>query len=173
MKEANVQRFEDLIQIVMMASSRNDPLTPASLPDELGLARHRFGRDMPAIPVCVKPFDRLFVELGEQNMRDSTVDRFGCMFQQIREPNVKPAFPETNRRIQRGEAAEPDIERRDRSARTKLAILMLKDFGQGGGHFKLSLACERLRNQPLELGSFGVASSTGTIEDEAPVGWAI
>jgi hypothetical protein len=44
------------------------------------------------------------------------MDRLGRVLENIRQPNVKLAFAETDRGVQRGEAMEADVERGDGSA---------------------------------------------------------
>jgi hypothetical protein len=52
------------------------------------------------------------------------------MLEQIGEADMKTAFAEPDRCIQRGESTEADIKRRDGSSWTKLAVFLLKDGDQ-------------------------------------------
>jgi hypothetical protein len=56
------------------------------------------------------------------------------MFEEIREADVKAAFAETDRGVQRGEAAEADIEGRNGRTRTDAAVLLFKDRDERGVH---------------------------------------
>jgi hypothetical protein len=46
---------------------------------------------------------------------------------------VKAAFAKADGGVERGEAAEADVERRDGSAGTEFAVLMFEDGDEGGG----------------------------------------
>ena len=51
----------------------------------------------------------------------------GALLQQIGEADVQAAFAKPDRGVERGEAAEADVEGRNGSARPKFAVLLLKD----------------------------------------------
>jgi hypothetical protein len=126
-EETRVNRLEDFVEIVMMAGGGGKALAAAGLANLLGLFGYGLGRDVSAIPVRVVAGDRLLVELGEKDMRDGVMDRLGGWLEQVGEADVQAAFAESDGRVQRGEAAEADIEWRDRSAGTEFAIFVLED----------------------------------------------
>jgi hypothetical protein len=55
------------------------------------------------------------------------------VLQDVGEADVKATFAQADRGVQRGEAAEADIQRRDRRARTEFAIFVFKDGYEGSG----------------------------------------
>ena len=86
--------------------------------------------------------DGLAVELGEQNVRDGAVDGFRRVLKDVGETNMQAALAETNSGVQRGKAAEADVEGRNRGSRAKFAVLLLKQrrerggLGEGGHSFR-------------------------------------
>ena len=65
-------------------------------------------------------------------MRDSVMDRVGCGLKQVGEADVKTSFAKTDGGVERGEAAEANVEWRDRGAGTEFAVLLLEDGDEGG-----------------------------------------
>ena len=128
MEESHVERIEDLVEIIVVAGVTGESLAAAGLSDVLCLFGDYFRGDMPSVAVGVGAGDGLLVELGEKDMRDGVMDSLGSRFEQVGEADVQAAFAEADGRVQRGEAAEADIERRDRSAGTEFAILVLEDY---------------------------------------------
>lgn len=91
---------------------------------------------MAAVAVGVRGSNGLPVKLRKQDMRDGVVDGFGSVFQQVGEPDVKASFTKPDRGVERGEAAETDIEGRYGRPRPKFAILFFEDGDdrlRGGG----------------------------------------
>ena len=125
-------------------------MRPARLPDLLRLPRHRLRRHMAPIAVRMGARNRLLVQLGQQDVRDRAVDRLRSSLQQVRQPHQKPPLAQPDRRIQRGEPAKPDVQRRHRRARAKLAILLLKDFDQCGRHAMFESTTAWLPHQPVQ-----------------------
>jgi hypothetical protein len=76
--------------------------------------------------------DGFLVELGEKNMGDGVVDGFWCGLQKVGEANVQAAFAEPDCRVEGGEAAEANVERRDRGAWAKVSVLLLEDGDEIG-----------------------------------------
>ena len=112
-----------------MVSDRGENALPAAgLPDVFGLTGDVLGRDVAAVTVGVGGGDGLFVELGEEDVGDGVVDGVGCVLEDVGEADVEAAFAEADGGVQGGKAAEADIERRDRSAGTEFAILVLEDY---------------------------------------------
>ena len=134
MEEAGVERLEDLVEIVVVANRGEDALAASRLPNLFGLPRDGFRGDMAAIAVGVDWSYRLLVELGLEDVRDGAVDALGSGFQKIGEADVELAFAQANGCVERGKAAETDIERRNWSARAKVSILLFKDWNECGGH---------------------------------------
>ena len=127
MEETDVEGVEDLVEIVVMADVREDALAATGLADVLGLFGDGFGGDVAAIAVSVGADDGLFVELGEKDVGDGVVHGFGCVLEDVGEADVKAAFAKADGGVERGEAAEADVEGRDRGARAKFAVLVLED----------------------------------------------
>lgn len=130
-EEAGVERLEDLVEIVVVAVGCGDALAAAGLADVFGLFGDGFGADVAAVAVGVVWGDGLLVELGEEDVRDGAVDRLGCGFEQVGEADVQVAFAETDGGVERGEAAETDVEGWNGRAGTEIAVLLLKDGGEG------------------------------------------
>ena len=128
MEEACVEGLEDFVEIVVVSRGGGQAFAAAGLTDVLSLFGDGFGGDMAAVAVSVEAGDGLLVELGEKDMRDGVMYSLGSRFEQVGEADVQAAFAEADGRVQRGEAAEADIERRDRSAGTEFAILVLEDY---------------------------------------------
>ena len=105
-KEARVERFEDLVKVEVMALRGEDALAAACLTDMLGLAGDGLGGDVAAVAVGVGRRDWLLVQLGEKDVCNGVVDGFGRVLEQVRESDVEAAFAQANRGVQRGEAAK-------------------------------------------------------------------
>lgn len=86
---------------------------------------------MATITVGMRWGNGFAVELGEKNMRDGVVDRLGSLLEQIGQANVEASFTKADRGVERSEAAETDVEGRDGGARSKRAVLLLKDGDKG------------------------------------------
>jgi hypothetical protein len=132
-EEAGVERLEDFIEVVVVACGGEDALAAAGLTDVLGLLRHGFGADVAAVAVGVSGGDGFLVELGEEDVGDGMVDGFGCRLEKVGEADVQAAFAEADGGVERGEAAEADVERRDGGAGAEFAVLLLEDGDEGGG----------------------------------------
>jgi hypothetical protein len=75
----------------------------------------------------------LFIELGEEDVGDGVVDGVGCVLEEVGETDVEAAFAKTDGGVEGGEAAEADVERRDRGAGAEFAVLVLEDGDEGCG----------------------------------------
>ncbi len=117
MEETGVEGFEDLVEIVVMADGGEEAFAAAGLPDVLGLLRDGFGGDVAAIAVGVGGSDGFLVELGEEDVGDGAVDALGGVLEKVGEADVQAAFAKADGGVERGEAAEADVERRDGRAR--------------------------------------------------------
>jgi hypothetical protein len=147
-EEAGVEGLEDFVEVVVMALGRRDAFATAGLTDVLGLFGDGFGADVAAVAVGVDGGDGLLVELGEEDVGDGVVDGFGCVLEEIGEMDLEAAFAEADGGVEGGEAAEADVEWRDRRAGAEVAVLLLED-GDQGGHFSYkfnisAFACRRL-----------------------------
>jgi hypothetical protein len=129
-EEAEVEGFEDLVKVVVVALAGGDALAAAGLADVLGLTCYGFGADVAAVAVGVDGGDGLAVELGEEDVRDSVMDGLGRVLEEIREADVETALAKADGGIEGGETAEADVECRDGRARTKVAVLLLKDCNE-------------------------------------------
>jgi hypothetical protein len=136
-EETGVQGLEDLVEIVVVADGGGEAFAAASLADVLGLAGDGFGGDVAAVAVGVGGGDGFLVELGEEDVGDGVVNGVGCGFEQVGETDVEAAFAEADGGVERGEAAEADVERRNGGAGTEVAVLIFKDGEEGrrGGRF--------------------------------------
>jgi hypothetical protein len=97
-----------------------------------GLFGDGFGGDVAAVAVGVDAGDGLFVELGEQDVRDGVMDGLGCRFEDVGEADVETAFAQADGGVEGGEAAEADVEGGDGSARTEFAVFVFEDGDEGG-----------------------------------------
>jgi hypothetical protein len=126
-EETGVQGVEDLVKIVVVAGRGGETLAAASLTDVLGLARDGVGRDVAAVAVSVGRGNGLFVKLGEENVGDGLVNGFRCGLEQVGEADVETALAEADGGVERGEAAEADVEWRDGCAGAEIAVLIFED----------------------------------------------
>ncbi|MEO6807169.1 MAG: hypothetical protein ABI286_05505 [Edaphobacter sp.] len=133
MEEAGVDGLEDFVEIVVMADGCGESFASAGLANVLGLFGDGFGGDVAAIAVGVESRDWLLVELGEEDVGDCVVDGFGCGLEQVGEADVEAAFAQADGGVERGEAAEANVEWGNGSAGTQFAVLVLEDGDEGGG----------------------------------------
>jgi hypothetical protein len=131
-EETGVQGVEDLVEIIVMTHGRGEALAAAGLADVLGLAGDSFGGDVAAITVGVGGGDGLLVQLGEEDVGDGVVDGVGGGLEQVGEADVKTAFAKADGGVEGGEAAEADVERRNRCAGTEVAVLIFEYSDEGG-----------------------------------------
>jgi hypothetical protein len=127
MEEPGVERLKDFVEIVVVAGGSGEALAATGLTDVLRLPGDGFGGDMAAVAVGVSGRDGLSVELGEEDVSDSVVNGLGGWLEQIREADVQTAFAQANSGVERGEATEADVERRDGGAGTQFAVLLFED----------------------------------------------
>ncbi len=116
-----------------------DALAAAGLADVLGLAGDGVGGDVAAVAVGVGGGDGLLVELGEEDVGDGVVDGLGRVLEEVGEADVEAAFAEADGGVERGEAAETDVEGRHGRAGAEVAVLLFKDGDECGGHFCLKV----------------------------------
>ncbi len=81
---------------------------------------------MTAVAVRVMGRDGLAVELCDQDVRDGAMHGLRRVLQDIGEADMQPSIAKPDRRVQRRKPPEADIERRNRSSRAKLAVLLFK-----------------------------------------------
>jgi hypothetical protein len=132
-EEAGVEGLEDFVEIVMVAGGGGEAFTAAGLADVLGLFGDGLGGDVAAVAVGVGAGDGLFVELGDEDVGDGVVNGFGCGLEEVGEADVEAAFAEADGGVERGEAAEADVERGDGGAGAEFAVLLLEDGDQRSG----------------------------------------
>jgi hypothetical protein len=96
MEESGVERFEDLVEIIVVADGGKDALAAAGLADVLGLAGDGLGGDVAAVAVGVGWGDGFLIELGEQDVGDGAVDGLRSVLEKVGEANVETAFPKSN-----------------------------------------------------------------------------
>jgi hypothetical protein len=99
----------------------------------LGLFGDRLGGDVAAVAVGVEAGDGLLVKLGQEDVGDGVMDGVGRGLEKIGEADVEAAFAEADGGVERGEAAEADVELGNRGAGAEFAVLMLEDSDEGRG----------------------------------------
>jgi hypothetical protein len=112
-----------------------------------------------AVAVGVDAGDGLFVELGEEDVRDGVMDGVGCGLEEVGKADVEAAFAEADGGVERGEAAKANVERGDRGAGAEFAVLVLEDGDERGGCWDFS--CARL------FGFGGMERCWGRLEEES------
>jgi hypothetical protein len=132
-EEAGVEGLEDFVEIVVVAGGGGEALAAASLADVLSLTGDGLGGDVAAVTIGVRRGDGLLVELGEEDVGDGVMDGVGRSLEQVGEADVKASFAQADGGVERGEAAEANVEWRDGGAGTEFAILLLEDGDEGGG----------------------------------------
>ena len=65
-------------------------------------------------------------------MGDGVVDGFGGGLEEVGEADVEAAFAQADGGVERGEAAEADVERGDGRAGAEFAVLVFEDGDEGG-----------------------------------------
>jgi hypothetical protein len=133
MEETCVEGLEDLVEIVVMAYGRRETFAAAGLADVLGLFGDGLGGDVAAIAVGVEAGDGFSVELGQEDVGDGVMDVLGRRFEDVGESDMEAAFAKTDGGVERGEAAEADVQRRHGGAGAEFAVLLFEDCNQGSG----------------------------------------
>ena len=127
MEEAGIERFEDFVEVVVMADGGKNAFATSRLANVFGLFRDSFRTDVTPIAVSMHGSNRLFVELGQQDMGDGAMDRFRSGLQKVGESNMEPAFAKANRGVERRKTTKTDVKGGNGSARTKVSILLFKN----------------------------------------------
>jgi len=133
-KETRIQAFKHFIEIVMTALSGGDSFASARLADALAVPHHHFAGSVAPVAVGVRGVDRLAIELGQQDVRNGAQNILRRSFKQVGKMDLDATFAQTDRRVEAGEAVEPDFKRRHRSTRTQDAILLLEQLQKLGVH---------------------------------------
>ena len=132
-KETGVERLEDFVEIVVVAAGGGEAFAAAGLANVFGLFGDGLGGDVPAVAVGVDAGYGFLVELGEEDVGDGVMDGVRCVLEEVGEANVEAAFAEADGRVERGEAAEPDVERGDGGSGAEFSVFVLEDGDEGGG----------------------------------------
>jgi hypothetical protein len=132
-EETGVEGLEDFVEVVVVSGGGGEAFATACLADVFGLFGDGFGGDVAAVAVGVGAGDRLFVELGEEDVGDGVMDGFGCGLEEVGEADVEAPFAEADGGVEGGEAAEADVERGDGGSGAEFAVLVLEDRYEGGG----------------------------------------
>src|ERR1700733_5019342 len=103
MEESLVQHIEDLFEVVITPLGTAVALGPARMADLLRLARHGFAILKTLVAMVVRAVDGLFVNLGDQDMRDGMEDRLRRAFQQVRKADMQLAFAQPDGGIEGNE----------------------------------------------------------------------
>jgi len=136
-EEARVERVENFIKIKVAALGAEVALGAARGADELGLARYGGRGGEALVAQVVRRVDVLAVELSQENVCDGMEDRLWSAFEKIGETDVYLTLAKANGGVERGEAAEADMNRRHGRTRAEGAVLELEDGDDvGGGHRK-------------------------------------
>jgi hypothetical protein len=143
-EELGVERFEDFVEIVVMAGGGGEAFAAAGLADVLGLTGDGLGGDVAAVAVGVGGCDGLLIELGKEDVGDGVMDGIGGGLEQVGEADVEAAFAQADGRVEGREAAEADVERREGGAGSEFAVLLLEDGYEGGGSGRFGLCGARL-----------------------------
>src|SRR6201996_1600870 len=127
MKEALIQRVEDLFEIVVAPFWTTVALGSALAANLLGLPRHGLAVLESLVAMIVRAVDRLLVDLGDEDMGNRPQHALRRAFEQIGEAHMQFTLTQTDRRIQRDEAPEADAKRRHGRPRSERPVLLLKD----------------------------------------------
>src|SRR5580704_3530249 len=121
------------------------PLASAHLPHKMRffddfMAAHILSitRRMPAI-------DRLAIHLSQQDVGNGAHHRVRRAFQQIGQPHQKPTLAQANGVVNVGKGKKLDLQLRQRSPRTQLAVFFMEDFEQSLTHSEPRLAQAQIR----------------------------
>jgi hypothetical protein len=82
-EETDVEGFEDLNEIVVVAGGCGEAFAAAGLADVLGLFGDGLGGDVAAITVGVRACDGFLVELGEEDVGDGVMDGLGGGLEEV------------------------------------------------------------------------------------------
>ena len=136
-EEAAVEVVENFFQVVMVSAGGADVLASAHLADKPRFGGNVVAGDIAAITGAVDAIDRVAIELGQQDVGDRVLHRFGSAFKQIGEADVELSLAEANGVVDGDERIETNIhERHGRRGRAgaEFAISFVEDFCELGGH---------------------------------------
>jgi len=83
MEEPGIERLEDFIEVVMVADGSGQALAATSLTNMFCLAGDGFGGYVSAVAVGVGGRDWLFIELGEEDVRNCLMNGLGRRLKQV------------------------------------------------------------------------------------------
>jgi|SRR6266851_160547 len=132
-EETGVEGLEDFVEMIVVAGGGGEAFAAAGLTDVLGLSGDGFGGDVAAVAVGVGAGYGLFVELGEEDVGDGVMDGLGSGLEEVGEADVETAFAKADGGVERGEAAEADVERGDGGSGAEFAVLVFEDGDEGCG----------------------------------------
>ena len=136
-EEAKIQVVKNLVEIIVLALGTLNALASAQLADELRLLRHGVTAGVFAVTRSVGSVNGLAMELGDEDVQDGIKHWLGRAFKKIREADENASLAQADGAVDVGEAIETDFKFRQRSARTQIAICLLKNLGESGGHLYL------------------------------------
>lgn len=102
-------------------------LAAARVADEFGLARDGCAGGKSLEADIVRRVDRLFVELGQKNVRDSADDTLGSAFNQVAKTYKNLAFTQADCRVQGCEAPKANRNWRDGRSWAYCTIFLFKN----------------------------------------------
>jgi hypothetical protein len=132
-EETDVEGLEDFVEIVVVTGGCGEAFAAAGLADVLGLFGDDLRGDVAAVAVGVDAGDGFLVELGEEDVGDGVVNAIGCGLEEVGEADVEAAFAEADGGVERGEAAEADVECGDGGSGAEFAVLVFEDGDERGG----------------------------------------
>ncbi len=133
-EEAGVERVEDFFEVVVAAMGAEIALGAAAAADELGLLHDGGGGGEALVAVVLRGVNGLFVELGDEDVRDGAEDGFGCAFEQVREADVELVFAEADGGVEGDKFAETDVKWRHGRSRAECSVFFLEDGDEFGCH---------------------------------------
>ena len=139
-EEAEIKLVKNLVEIIVLALGTLNALASAQLADELRLLRHGMAAGVFAVTRGMGSINGLAMKLGDEDMQDGIEHRLGRAFKKIGEADKDASLAQADGAIDVGEAVEADLKLRQRSARTQIAIGLLKNLVESGGHLGWELA---------------------------------
>src|SRR6478672_9162298 len=124
----------------MLALCTLNALASAQLAYELRLLCHGVATGIFPVSSGVGSINGLAMELGNEDVQNGIEHGLGRAFQEIREADENASLAQADGAIDVGEAIETDFKFRQGRARTQIAICLLKNLGEGGGHLDQELA---------------------------------
>lgn len=127
-KEALIQIFEDLLQVVMPTFGCEQNLPPTLLSQQVCFARNISATDIPSISRCMPRFNLLAIKLGQENVRNRMQHVMWSTRKQVRDTYQYLPLAQTNGVVDVREREELNLKLWKRSAWTQLTISLEKNL---------------------------------------------